>query len=74
VTARAASIGPAVRRAREAQGISLRELADCSGIHYSTIHRYEHGKSIQLDSALAVADALWCGAMTKWEPPVGGTH
>ena len=49
-----------VRRARQAHGLSYRQLADlCEGeVNGSTIHRLEHGKAVNTDTLIAVLNAL----------------
>ena len=42
------TLGEAIRQAREAVGLSIRQLAPLVGIHYSVLSRYERGKVRQL--------------------------
>lgn len=48
-----------LRRARQAQGLTIRQLADASSVSSSTIHRMEQGfYQVQLDKLLMIMDAL----------------
>jgi transcriptional regulator with XRE-family HTH domain len=48
-----------IRDRRASQGLSLRELADKSGVASSTIHNLEQGSyKLQLDKFLAILGAL----------------
>jgi transcriptional regulator with XRE-family HTH domain len=55
----AAAFGPCVHRHRRLRGLSLRQLADESGVSYSHISAVEHGaKDISLSHAIRIARAL----------------
>lgn len=61
-------IGSELRALREAQGLTVRELADKAGVIYSHIARIEQGKyNLQIDTLHKVTTAL--GAIIKIEPP-----
>jgi len=52
-------IGRMIREARQARGISLRQLASCVGIHFSHLSKIENGKDQIGRSSLArIAEAL----------------
>lgn len=61
-------IGSELRALREAQGLTVRVLADKAGVIYSHITRIEQGKyNLQIDTLHKVTTAL--GATIKIEPP-----
>lgn len=54
----------ALRELRQAKGLTLKALAEKSGVHYMKIHQIETGKinpqNITLKTALKLSKALGC--------------
>lgn len=54
----------ALREIRQAQGLTLKALAEKSGVHYMKIHQIETGKinpeNIALKTAIKLSKALNC--------------
>jgi transcriptional regulator with XRE-family HTH domain len=52
-------IGARLREARERNGLTIRQLADLTGYHYSNIGKIEQGKyAVSVDVAGKIAKAL----------------
>jgi transcriptional regulator with XRE-family HTH domain len=53
-----------LREIRQAKGLTLKQLAELSGVHYMKIHQIETGKikpeNITLRNAIKLAEALGC--------------
>jgi transcriptional regulator with XRE-family HTH domain len=49
-------LGPRIRRAREARGLTIQELASRAGTSYQSIWRIEHG--IQKDPSIALVRGI----------------
>jgi len=52
-------LGELVRLERQRKGLSLREVAQQSGVSYSTVHRVERGLAPSYDNFVALA--RWLG-------------
>jgi transcriptional regulator with XRE-family HTH domain len=52
------NIGPAVRRAREARGLTQQTLATSAGIALRTLIRIEQGEDMRIGTLTAIADVL----------------
>lgn len=60
--------GPNLRHYRELQGLSLRELAERTGIAYTTIGNYERGTTeISYDAALKLSESLGIPVQMIWD-------
>ena len=69
------AVGRGVKLLRRRAGLTLREVAERSGVNWRTIHRLEAGENIGLEKALAVTDVLGTsveGAL-EWGEAAGGT-
>lgn len=51
-------IGPQIREARRAMGLSTREFADLAGVSNGLVGNVENGKAIRPDKLAAIAKAL----------------
>lgn len=53
-----------LRELRQAKGLTLKQLAEISGVHYMKIHQIENGKikpeNMTLRNAIKLAEALGC--------------
>jgi len=47
-----------LKELREERSLSVRELAKQAGVHYNTIHRAEHGRTLQPRNRRKVAEVL----------------
>lgn len=56
-------LGRALRRERDACGLSVREIARRSGVSFRTLYAYERGEKkggIDLGKFVAICDAIGC--------------
>lgn len=57
------ALGKALRRERDACGLSVREIARRSGVSFRTLYAYELGESgggIEMKKFIAICDAIGC--------------
>lgn len=47
-----------IRKIRKAQGMTIKELADISGLSYRTVQDAERNEDIKVKTAIKIADAL----------------
>lgn len=73
----AATLGEQIRRRREDQGLTLKELGDRLGVHFTTVSSWERGRSMpgydampRLAAALEVSPRDLFGTMWDREEPV----
>ena len=60
-----------VRMARAALQWTVEELAQQAGITAKTVHRYEHGENVTVETLLKLKDAFERAGIT-WVPENGG--
>ncbi len=58
MSARVLEIGQAIERSRKLLGLTQVELAEVAGISYRPVYQIESGRSIRLESLVALCDAL----------------
>ncbi len=69
-TASRPSLGESVRAARQAQGLTLKEVSQRSGLAISTLSKVENGQmSLTYDKLLALSDGLRVNVATLFETP-----
>lgn len=54
-------LGALIRRERQACGLSVREIAQRSGVSFRTLYAYEHGETeggIMLDKYMAICEGI----------------
>ena len=54
-------IGKRVAEIRQAKGLSIRKLADASGVNFANVYKIENGKyNVSIDLLGKICDALEC--------------
>lgn len=54
-------IGKRIAEIRQAKGLSIRQLADASGVNFANIYKIENGKyNVSIDILGKICDALDC--------------
>lgn len=54
-------IGKRIAEIRQAKGLSIRQLADASGVNFANVYKIENGKyNVSIDILGKICDALGC--------------
>ena len=54
-------IGKRIAEIRQAKGLSIRQLAEASGVNFANIYKIENGKyNVSIDILGKICDALGC--------------
>ena len=54
-------IGKRIAEIRQAKGLSIRQLADASGVNFANIYKIENGKyNVSIDILGKICEALGC--------------
>ena len=59
-------IGKRIAEIRQAKGLSIRQLADASGVNFANVYKIENGKyNVSIDILGKICDALGCSVDIK---------